>query len=192
VPATVGVAEGRQLEAGEFRVEGAQLLARGDFICQTSRVEGISQDRHRLIATYANEADPEFATGEHGDGGRECQGTRPEINRALHEACDRRALQALQQQSLNVSDVRADNTPVASQNRGITQTRSGGILGGRPEGLLLVLTSLLLGLASLLPRKDPIGEPWRHPLAVVLPRVAGEVTLVVVLVTVGWLVVHLH
>lgn len=175
----------RQLEAGEFRVEEAQLLARGDFICQTSRVEGISQDRHRLIATYANEADPEFATGEHGDGGRECQGTRPEINRALHEACDRRALQELQQQSLNVSDVRADNTPVASQNRGITQTR-------RPEGLLLVLTSLLLGLASLLPRKDPIGEPWRHPLAVVLPRVAGEVTLVLVLVTVGWLVVHLH
>ncbi len=156
-------------------------------------MEGISQDRHRLIATYANEADPELASGEHEDGGgREGQGSPAEINRALHEACDRRALRALQQQSLNVSDVPADNTPVASQNRGITQTRSGWILGGRAERLLLVLTSLLLGLASLLPRKDPIGEPWRHPLAAALPRVAGEVTLVIVLVTVGWLVVHLH
>lgn len=154
-------------------------------------MEGISQDRHRLIATYANEAEPELPTGEHESGGRECQGTRAEINHAVHEACDRRALRALQQ-SLNDSDVPADSTPVASQNSGITQTRSGGILGGRAERLLSVLTSLLLGLASLLPRKDPIGEPWRNPLAVVLPRVAGEVTLVIVLVTVGWLVVHLR
>ena len=88
----------------------------------------------------------------------------------------------------------ADNTPVASSahNRGITQTRSGTITAGRAEGLLLVLTSLLVGLASLVPRKDPIGEPWRHPLAAALPRVAGEITLVIVLITAGWLVAHLH
>jgi hypothetical protein len=51
---------------------------------------------------------------------------------------------------------------------------------------------MLTGLASLVSKKDPMGEPWRHPLATVLPRVAGEVTLVIVLITAGWLVVHLH
>jgi hypothetical protein len=187
-----GVTEERQLEAGELRMENAQPLARGDFICQTSRVVGINQDRHRLIATYAHTADPESATSEYGNAGREDQETRAEMNRPLHEASDRRALRALQQQSLNVCDVREDNTPVASHNTGITLTRRGAILAGRAEGLVLVLTRLLVGLASLLPTKDPVGEPWRYPLAVVLPRVAGEVTLVIVLITVGWLVVHLH
>ena len=196
MPATAGSAspKGGQLEAGELRVDDAQLLARGDFVCKTFRVEGISQDRHRLIATYANESDPELTTGEHEDGGRECLGTRAEMNPALHEACDRRALRALRQQSLNDCDVREDNTPVASsaENRGITLKRSGAILAGRAEGLLFVLTRPFVGLASLLPGKDPIGEPWRHPLAAALPRVAGEVTLVIVLITVGWLVVHLQ
>lgn len=155
-------------------------------------MEGIRQDRHRLIAIYANKSDPEAANGEQGEGSRGYQDERADSNRALHEAGDRRALRALQQPSLR--EVHADNTPVdsAARSRGITQTRSGAIVVGRVEGLLLVLTSFLSGLASRVPRKDPVGEPWRHPLVALLPRVAGEVTLVVILITAAWLVIHLH